>query len=182
MNFTDSSQVIQVLQNFIPVYDISGNTTNWFFPNSLTLAMVAWDAQPASWTTEEYAFLPVILPGSVAGVSTYPEGTNWTVSTIGMRGAADCQALETPENLFQTLPVVNSENVTVAVGLEIHDWQDGLETTGEQITYSYDDLQTSSTMSLLRQVLKILTLFREYCHFSSFRVSCSLIKDRCSNT
>jgi hypothetical protein len=131
INFTDSSQVMQVLENAIPVYDIPKQTLNWFYPDDLTLAMVAWDAQPAPWTTEEYAFLPVILPGPVSGNSTYLEGTNWTVSTTGVHGAADCQALEMPKNFFQALPVVNSENVTVAVGLEIHDWQDGPETTGE---------------------------------------------------
>jgi hypothetical protein len=131
INFTDSSQVIQVLENAIPVYDVPKKTLNWFFPNDLTLAMVAWDAQPAPWTTEEYAFLPVSFNGSMSGNSTYSEGTNWTVSTIGVRGATDCQALETPKNFFQALPVINSENVTVAVGLEIHDWQDGPETTGE---------------------------------------------------
>jgi hypothetical protein len=137
MNFTDSSQVIQVLESNIPVYDILGNTTNWFYPNSLTLAMVAWDAQPVQWTTVEYAFLPVNLNSSLS----YPEGTNWIVSTIGVRGSANCEALEMPKNFFQPLPVVNNENVTVAVGLEIHDWQDRAETTGEwQITDSYEFL------------------------------------------
>ena len=135
VNFTDSSQVIQNLQNFVPVYDIPANTMKWFYPNSITLAMVAWNAQPVNWTTVDYAFLPVI--GALNG--TYPEGTNWTVSTIGMRGSANCEALETPKNFFQPLPVVNGENVTVAVGLEVHDWQDGAETIGEwQITNSYE--------------------------------------------
>jgi hypothetical protein len=153
-----------------------------FFPNALTLAMVAWDAQPGPWTTEEYAFFPFILPGSVDGVSTYPEGTNWTVSTIGVRGTVECQTLETPRNFFQPLPVVNSENMTVAIGWEIHDWQDGPETTNEQITYSYGDVQTSSTINHFSQVSKILILFRGYCHFSRFRVSCSLLEDRCPST
>jgi hypothetical protein len=88
-------------------------------------------------STVEYAFLPVNLNSSLP----YPEGTNWIVSTIGVRGLAKCEALETPKNFFQPLPVVNNENVTATVGLEIHDWQDGAETTGEwQITNSYEFL------------------------------------------
>jgi hypothetical protein len=155
MNFTDSAQVIQVLASNIPVYDIPDKTTNWFWPGNLALAMVAWDAQPAPWTTIEYAFLPVILSGSsVHGISPYPEGTNWTMSTIGVRGSANCEALETPKNFFQPLPVVNDENVTVAVGLEVHDWQDGGETTGRQQVTNSPECSTPCSRNRCRQVSK----------------------------
>lgn len=153
MNFTGSSQVIQILESNIPIYDIPENITNWFWPGYLTLARVAWDAQPTPWTTIEYAFLPVILSGSsVNGISAYPKGTNWTVSTIGVRGSANCEALETPKDFFQPLPVVNDENVTVAVGLEVHDWQDSAETTGtQQITNSHE-FSTPRSTNHCRQV------------------------------
>ncbi|KAE9362810.1 hypothetical protein N431DRAFT_475646 [Stipitochalara longipes BDJ] len=141
MNFTDSSQIVPILQSFVPVNDIPGNTVNWFYPATITLTMVAWDAKPAPWTTEEYAFLPVFLNGSSNGISPYPEGTNWTVSTIGVRGSADCEALETPKKFFQPFPIVNDENVTVEIGLEIHDWQDGPETTGNPVPDFYIDSQ-----------------------------------------
>lgn len=154
MNFTDSSQVIQVLESNIPVYDLPENTTNWFWPGSLALAMVAWNAQPAPWTTIEYAFLPVILSVSRNGISPYPEGTNWTVSTIGVRGSANCEALETPKNFFQPLPVVNDENVTVAVGLEVHDWQDGTKTTGRQQVTNSHACSTPCSRNHCRQVSK----------------------------
>jgi hypothetical protein len=154
INFTDSSQVMQVLESNIPVFDLPENTTNWFWPGNLALAMVAWNAQPAPWTTIEYAFLPVILPGSNNGISPYPESTNWTVSTVGVRGSANIEALETPKNFFQPLPVVNDDNVTVALGLEVHDWQDGAETTGRQQVPNSDECSTPCSRNHCRQVSK----------------------------
>ncbi|KUJ14301.1 uncharacterized protein LY89DRAFT_784269 [Mollisia scopiformis] len=150
MNFTDSSQVIHVLESIVPVYDIPNNTTNWFYPSALTLAMVAWDAQPAPWTTAEYAFLPVILYAAANGNLSYPESTNWTVSTTGVRGSANREALETPKNFFQRLPVVNNDNVTVAVGWEIHDWQDGAETTENTVTFQGSAFRVPSSRTGVR--------------------------------
>jgi hypothetical protein len=118
--------------------------------------------KPAPWTTLEYAFLPVYLNETADSVEGYPQNINWTVTTIGVRGLANCRSIDSPSALFDNIGVDGTENNTggLIYGYELHEWWNGSETTQNTITLNQSVFRIPSSVAGpgVRQAVQVGTL------------------------